>query len=797
MKSTLLSAMLLLLATALLSAQQRYTVSGYVRDASSGEELIGATIAVTGLDNTGAVTNLYGFYSITLPAGEYELLINYIGFQNQVRKVQLTTNQTIHFELEGEAKQLETVIVRAEAEDRSVSDVKMSRESLQIEAIKSMPALFGEVDVIKSIQMLPGVLTAGEGTTGMFVRGGAADQNLILLDEATVYNAAHLLGFFSVFNPDAVKNVELYKGGIPAKYGGRLSSIIDIQMREGNNKTQQVSGGIGSISSRLTLESPIIKDKSSFLLSGRRTYADVFLKLSNDENIRNNTLYFYDFNAKANYKINDKNRLFLSGYFGRDKLGLGDLFGFEWGNITTTMRWNHQFSDRLFINTTLLYSNFDYGFDFDTPSQAFVWTSALEEYSVKTDFDWFINPDNTLNFGVNLIHHTFDPATVISDDELLIPEFRLDKQFAWEGGLYVSNEQKIGSRFSMQYGLRLSAFANTGEGKEFLYEDPANPTEDGIIDSVMYSSGELRNPYFGLEPRLGMRYMLGKTNSVKFSYNRMFQYLQVATNATASFPTDRWIPANRYIKPMRGDQVALGYFQNFRNNTYEASVEVYYKWLHNVVDFRPGADLLFSEVLETAVLPGRGWAYGSEFLVKKTKGRATGWVSYTLSRAQRQIAGIAGGNAYNARYDRTHDLALIASYEINRRLTASANFVYTTGAAVTFPQGRYTVDGQNIPFYDDLTRNSDRMPDYHRLDLSLIYNLKNRWNDRFEHNLNISAYNVYNRRNVFSIEFTDVINGDPNWSGTPDQIQTSEPAAVRTALFGIIPSVTYNFVFKR
>lgn len=785
----------LLLISSSLFAQQKHTISGYVRDASSGEELIGATIAVKELSGTGAVTNIYGFYSLTLPAGKYHLITNYLGYQDMVKEIVLDKNISFNFELQPESTQLEVVVVTAEREERNVTDVKMSRENLSIETIKSMPALFGEVDVIKSVQMLPGVLTAGEGTTGLFVRGGAADQNLILLDEATVYNASHLLGFFSVFNPDAVKNVELYKGGIPAKYGGRLSSIIDIQMREGNNKSYQASGGIGTISSRLTLEGPIVKDKASFLLSGRRTYADLFLYFAADETLRNNQLYFYDFNAKANYKINDKNRIYLSGYFGRDKLGLGDLIGFDWGNITTTMRWNHLFSEKLFMNTTLLYSNFDYGFLFDFPGQSFTWTSRLEEQSIKTDFDYFLNPNNTLNFGVNLIRHTFDPATVNSNDNI-IEGFELERLFAYEGGIYVSNEQKFGDKISMQYGLRLSAFANTGPGTEYIYQNENTPRESEIIDSVRYEGFQLRNMRLGLEPRFGVRYMLGTNNSLKFSYNRMYQYLQVATNATASFPTDRWIPANRYIKPMIGDQIAMGYFHNLQSNMYETSVELYYKWLTDVVDFKPGADLLFSEIIETAVLPGRGWAYGSEFLVKKTKGRTTGWISYTLSRAQRQIAGIAGGNPYNARYDRRHDLSVIATYELTPSLSLASNFVYSTGAAVTFPQGRYEIDGRSVPFYDDLTRNSDRLPDYHRLDFSVIWELKNRFNNKWEHNLNFSVYNLYNRRNVFSIEFTDVINGDPNWSGSPDEIQTSEPGAVRTALFGIIPSITYNFKIK-
>ncbi|WP_296619234.1 TonB-dependent receptor [Marivirga sp.] len=774
---------------------QKYTISGYVKEAGSGEVLIGATVVDKNQPGNGMATNIYGYYSFELPKGEYTLKASYIGYATKEVSVNLTENISLNFNLEEEASSLEEVIVSATRSDENVSSVKMSTEKLQIERIKSIPALFGEVDIVKSLQLLPGVSTSGEGTSGMFVRGGSSDQNLILLDEATVYNASHLLGFFSVFNPDAVKNVEIYKGGIPAKYGGRISSILDIQMREGNNQEFEASGGIGSISSRLTTEIPIVKDKSSLLLSGRRTYADVFLTFAKDENIRNNTLYFYDLNTKFNYRFSDKDKIFVSGYFGRDNLGFQDLFGFDWGNSTFSTRWNHLFNDKLFLNTTLLYSNFDYGFDVNTAGSGFNWDSGLQEYNLKMDFDYFLNNNNTLFFGANAIYHVFAPAKITSQ-ESNIQDFNLQNDFAIETAVYVSNQHTISDKLSMEYGVRYSSFAKVGPDSVSVYADGERKRPENEIQTDVYESGEIVKYYGGFEPRLGIRYLINSKNSLKASYNRMRQYLQVATNATAGFPTDRWIPADFHIKPVIGDQVALGYFRNLKNNAWEISVEGYYKWLQNVVDFLPGEDVLLNDRIETAVADGIAWSYGGEFMLRRNIGKTTGWLSYTLSRTQRQIEGVASSEPYLARYDKPHDIAIVVSHKFSERLSFSGNWVYATGAAVTFPQGRYTINGQNIAYYDDSKRNTSRMPDFHRMDLGLTYELSSRWK-RYNHEITLSFYNVYNRKNPFSIEFRQVNNNDPTFNESEDgPITSTRPAAVKTALFGIIPSLTYNFSFN-
>ncbi|MBK6266665.1 TonB-dependent receptor [Marivirga sp. S37H4] len=787
-------AVLIIFFSAAQAFSQKFTVSGYVKEASSGEALIGATVVDANNPSVGQVTNVYGYYSLELGKGKYEVKVSYVGYQSKKIEVDLTQNVSLNFELEEETANLEEVIVSATRKDENVSSVKMSTEKLQIERIKSIPALFGEVDIIKSIQLLPGISSAGEGTTGMFVRGGSSDQNLILLDEATVYNASHLLGFFSVFNPDAIKNVEIYKGGIPAKFGGRISSILDIQMREGNNKKFEASGGIGSISSRLTAEGPLVKGKSSILVSGRRTYADVFLALAKDENIRNNTLYFYDFNAKLNYQLSDKDKIYASGYFGRDKLGFQDLFGFDWGNSTFSLRWNHLFNDKLFLNTTALYSNFDYGFDVNTSGLAYQWKSGLQEYNLKMDFNYYLNNSNTINFGANTIYHVFSPANIESKDSN-IRNLGLANDYAVETALYVSDVQEINSKLSMEYGIRYSSFAKIGRDSVSIYENEEPRREENEIGVDVYQPGEIVKYYGGFEPRLGVRYLLNSKNSIKASYNRMRQYLQVATNATAGFPTDRWIPADAYIKPLIGDQVAVGYFRNFSENIWEFSVEGYYKWLQNVVDFLPGEDILLNDKIETAVADGVAWSYGSEFMLRKNYGKTTGWVSYTLAKTERQIDGVASGKPYLARYDKTHDISVVVSHEFNKKLSFSGNWVYATGAAVTFPEGRYIVNGQSVPYYDDSKRNTSRMPDYHRMDLSLNWKM-NSSSEKYEHELNFSVYNAYNRKNAFSIEFREVNNQNPSFDSENDgPITSTTPESVKTALFGIIPSITYNFKF--
>lgn len=779
-------------------AQQKHTISGYVHDAATGEELIGATIRITGPEGTGTTTNVYGFYSLTLPAGNYTIEYNYVGYSRQRKEITLNQNIKLTIALQPSDLQLEEVVVRDERQDANVADVNMSRENLSIERAKKLPALFGEVDVLKTLQLLPGIQTAGEGTTGLFVRGGSADQNLILLDEATVYNASHFLGFFSVFNPDAIKNVEIYKGGIPARFGGRLSSILDIQMKDGNDKDYIFSGGIGSISSRLTVEGPLVKDRSSFIVSARRTYADIFLRLSSNEDINSNTLYFYDFNAKANYKINDNNRVYLSGYFGRDVFGLEDLFGLDWGNATTTARWNHTFSDKLFLNTSLIYSKFDYGFEGDDGVNSFIWNSALEETNLKLDFSWFLNPKNTITFGSNSIYHFFAPPKITFQGESDIDDIEFFDRFALEQAFYMGNEQKVTDRLSLEYGLRYSLFQSLGPSQEYIYEKGKPLDNENIIDTLSFSQFEKIQFYDGLEPRIGARLLLGETSSLKASYNRMRQYLQIASNATAGLPIDRWIPAGRYIKPLIGDQIALGYFKNINDNIFEASVEVYYKWMQNLIDFKPAAQVLLTNNVETEILEGKGWAYGAEFLLRKNVGQTTGWLSYTLSRTRRQIPGISNGNPYSARYDRTHDISLVLSHDLNRRLSLAGTFVFSTGAAVSLPIGRTQIAGQPIPVYDDTRRNAHRMPPYHRLDLSATLRGKPNKDKKWNGSWTFSIYNAYARKNAFTITFEEVYDNDPSFDPdeSPGEYKSREQAAVKLYLFSIIPSVTYNFQFK-
>ena len=778
--------------------QSSFTVNGYVRDASSGEDLIGATVAIQERSGTGTTTNVYGFYSLTLPPGDYTFTFSYLGYQPVEKAISLTANQTLSVELVSSEVELQEVVVSADRPDANVQDVAMSRDKLQIEKIQRLPALFGEVDVIKTVQLLPGVISAGEGTTGLFVRGGAADQNLVLLDGATVYNPSHFLGFFSVFNPDAIKNIEIYKGGIPARFGSRLSSVLDIQMREGNNKDFKVSGGIGLISSRLTVEGPIKKDQSSFILSGRRTYADLFLRLAPDENIRDNILYFYDFNAKANYTLNDRNRLFLSGYFGRDKFGVADQFGLDWGNATATLRWNHLLSDKIFFNTTLVYSNFDYGFDIDAETAEFTWTSRLKEYSAKFDGNFFPSPNLSVDFGYHLSHFDFEPARITPQGEgLNFTPLILDNKYAFEHAVYIGNNHQISPRISMEYGLRYSFFQHIGPGSVLQYEDDQPLSDETITGETKYDRLENIESYHGAEPRFGLRYLLDSEKSIKFSYNRMRQYVQIASNATAGLPIDRWIPADTYIPPMIGDQLALGYFQNLRQNTIEASVEVYYKWMNDIIDFLTGTDILLNENLETEISVGRGWAYGAEFLLRKDVGRTTGWIAYTLSRVRQQIEGINLGQPYNARYDRTHDIALVLSHQLNPRLTLSGNWVYSTGTAVSFPSGRYQLNGLSVPYYGEDERNAFRMPDYHRFDISVVLENKKNNERRWNSNWSFSVYNVYGRRNPFVITFEDIYNDDVTFEPDDDDepVTSQRPGSIKTYLFRFIPSVTYNFEF--
>lgn len=780
----LLAALLLVLLLPMTGmAQERVTLSGYVKDGGSGEALISAAVFLPEL-RIGANTNEYGFYSLSVPPGKYAILVRYVSFETHVDTLELTKNTTYSIEMVAEVTELEEVLISAEAKNQNITDVEMSTMKLSVMTVKKMPQLLGEVDIIRSVQMLPGVTTVGEGATGFNVRGGNVDQNLILLDEAPVYNSSHLFGFFSVFNADAVKDVKLYKGGIPAKYGGRLSSVMDVRQNEGNNKRFSAKGGIGLLSSRLTLEAPIVKDKSSFMVAGRRSYFDIFAGLSNDSTVSQSTLYFYDLNAKANYTFNDNNRLFISGYFGKDDFEFADLFGFSWGNSTFSARWNHLFSERLFSNFTVIYSDYQYQISILAEDDPFDINSQIENYNVKSDFGFYLNPQNTLEFGISSLLYRFQPGEVVYREEnpFQNADLTVREQQALESAVYISNEQKVGTRLTLQYGLRFSVFNNIGRTESFVYAEGQPRTVENIIDTVNYGNMEIVKTYTAFEPRFSGNYVLNEAQSIKFSYNRTAQYIHLVSNTTSATPVDVWTPANEYIRPAIADQVTLGYFRNFKENTYEGSLEVYYKNFTDLIDYIDGADLIFNDALETQLLTGRGRAYGAEFLLRKQTGKLTGWLAYTLSRTERQVDGINSGEWYSANWDKTHDLSLFLSYSLSKRFEVGANFAFMTGRPITFPNAKYEIDGVTVPNYDN--RNGARIPNYHRLDASVTYTPKSNERHRWQHSLNLSVYNLYNRRNPYSIFFRQ----------NEDDPTITE--AVRLSIFGsVIPSLTYNFEF--
>lgn len=766
----------LIVFTALTTSAQKFTISGTLKDATNGEDLYGGMIKVKELTNVGAISNAYGFFSLTLEKGTYTLIFRSTGFESKETVVELNKDIELKVELDipKDVQNIEEVEVKAQKENENITGSGMDVTRLDPKDIETIPVLFGEKDIMKTLQLTPGVKGSGEGNAGFFVRGGGADQNLILLDEANVYNASHLLGFFSVFNSDAIKDVSLYKSGIPAEYGGRASSVMDVKMRDGNKKKFGMSGGIGLISSRLTVEAPIVKDKGSFIVSGRRSYADLFLKLSKDTSINQTQLFFYDLNAKANYRLGDKDRIFLSGYFGRDVLGINDAFGFNWGNATGTIRWNHLFSNKLFSNTSIAYSDFDYGFNVGSGEDGFGISSSINDINFKQDFDYFLNSNNKMKFGVNAIYHTFKPGELSGGNSSFNP-IVLDTRYGLEAAAYIQNDMKIGSRWSLMYGLRYSAFNLMGDGTAYEFDG------NGVLtNSTEYSRGESISLHHGLEPRFSMSYILSENNSIKLGYNRNLQYLHRVTNSTTSSPTDIWVPSSNNVLPQLADQIAIGYYQNFNKNMFSFTGEVYYKALQNQIDYRTGASNFLNELIEGEFVYGKGRSYGLELQLQKKKGKFTGWLSYTLSRALRTFDAIDNGREFSARQDRIHDISLVTMYNLTERVALSAAWIYYTGDAVTFPSGKYELNSTVIPYYTE--RNGYRMPDYHRLDLGATFYFKER--EKFEHNLNVSIYNAYNRENAYTITFQEAEN---------DPTQTE---AVQTTLFKIIPSITYNFNFK-
>ena len=775
-----------------LYSQEKFTISGFVKDASNGETLFGATVFVKD-QNLGTITNAYGFYSITLPAGTHSVEFRYISYATISKEINLTSNQQIDIELNEEIREIDEVVIIAERLDQNVSSTEISVNKLDIKVIQKIPAFLGEVDVIKSIQLLPGVSTVGEGASGFNVRGGSVGQNLVLLDGAPVYNASHLLGFFSVFNPDAVKDVKLYKGGIPVRYGGRISSILDIQMKEGNMKEPNVQGGIGTIFSRLTVEAPIVKDKASFIVAGRRSYADVLAKPFTDVLDEGAALNFWDLTIKANYNFDRQNRLYLSGYWGRDKFLFDENQGFSWGNRTGTLRWNHLFNDRLFFNLTSVFSDYTYELAFgENDFDKFEWDSRIRTTTLKPEFSYFVNSRNEVSFGGDLTYYRFDPANAFGVSSGEVSDISIDTKYSYEISTYIGNTQTVSQKIGLDYGLRFSSFLYTGPGKVYEFEETVPGERDRLTSIEEVSDGEIISDYFFVEPRISLRYQLTPSSSIKASYNFMTQYIHLISNTTASNPLDIWTPSTNNIKPETGNQYVIGYFKNLRNNEYEASAEMYYRSTDNQIEYIDGADLLINEFIEADLESGIGRAYGLELSIIKNSGRLTGWLNYTLGRSELKVEGINRGNWYPTRFDQTHNVNFTGNYEINNRWSISSNFSFITGTPTTFPSSRYEMQYYVIPNNVAESRNNIRIDNYHRLDISATWKGrkarkgKNRKNEDY---WIFGIYNVYSRENPFSVYFSQ-------GTDRPLPDQPIPTKGTKVAIVGsMVPAVSYNFKF--
>ncbi|MFS4468120.1 TonB-dependent receptor [Maribacter sp. 2210JD10-5] len=779
-------------------AQKKYTINGTVSESTSNETLIGVTIAFPSLQ-TGVTTNEYGFYSITLPEGDYKLVVSYLGFKDIVQDISLSQDIKMDFSLEEEAEQLEEVVVTEDVEKMDIRKPQMSVNALSVKTIKKIPVILGEADVIKSILLLPGVTNAGEGASGFNVRGGAADQNLILLDEAIIFNSSHLFGFFSVFNPDAIKDIKLYKGGIPARYGGRLSSVLDIFQKEGNSKELKVNGGIGAVASRLLVEGPIKKDKAAFLFGGRASYAHLFTPLFGIDN----TAYFFDLNTKLNYNINDNNSIYLSGYFGRDVFGINDSFVNTYGNTVANFRWNHLFSDKLFSNLSLIYSDYYYGLKLDFVG--FNWNSGIRNFNVKYDLKHYLNDKLQINYGLNNIYYSFNPGKIEpSNPDSGIIEDQLTRKYANEFAAYVDVEHRVTNNLSLGYGIRFSNFIRLGQEELNVYENDSPVDFDPFL--LIYQEAEpidVINPgrsgslatFSNFEPRASLSYTLNSTSSIKASYTRLAQYLHLLSNTSSPTPLDVWTPSGPFVEPQLLDQYAFGYFKNLKGGDYSLETEVFYKDIQNRIDYIDGANLIANDAIEQVILNGEARAYGLEFLLRKNEGRFQGWLAYTLSKSEQRTpgrtatmdngrsnleTGINLGEWYNTPFDKTHDISLFASYELNKKWSFNTNFVYQTGQPTNFPVGQFEFQGLTVPFFG--LRNQERLPDYNRIDISATLTPKKNANRKLQGEWVFSIYNLYNRRNAASINFRR--NQD-----------TGVNEAVRTSIFGIVPAVTYNFKF--
>lgn len=760
--------------TTLAQGGGKHSLSGTISDEATGETLIGATVMLSGEGGAiiaGAATNEYGFYSITVAAGTYQVKCTYIGYTAKSATVTLQADQKMDLRL-GAGTELKEVEITGEQKGVELQRANIGTERMDMKDVEKLPMIFGERDVLKAIQLLPGVKSAGDGNAGFYVRGGSADQNLILLDEAPVYFASHLLGFFSTFNTNAIKDVQLYKGSMPAQYGGRLASVLDIRMKEGNDQKLGGSGSIGLISSNLTVEGPIKKDKASFIVAARRTYADLFLKLSGDEAISNNKLYFYDLNAKVNVKLGEKDRLFLSGYSGQDILGLGSSMQVDWGNTTATARWNHLYSPRLFSNTSLIYSNFDYGIALKVAESGVDITSRIRDLHLTHEFSYYPNTNSKWKFGFSTIRHLVTPGKVENQSATNANERTIQDQQTWENAVFVSLDQTVNTRLTMNAGLRVSALSVLGKGDFYTFDDAG-----AVSSTTTYGTGAFVKTYVNPEPRLSASYMLTESSSLKGSYARTTQNMHLLSNsAGAGFSSfmDRWTSSTNNIRPQIGDQVSGGYFRKLKDSGYELIGEVYYKWMQHQIDYRNGADVTMDQFVEGALLYGDGRAYGLELMARKNTGKLTGWIGYTLSRTERRIDGINNGDWYLARQDRTHDLSIVSTYALNDAWSFSALWTFNTGNAVTFPSGKYMVADQVVLSYTE--RNSGRMPSYHRLDLSATWTIK-------RHNWNFSLYNAYGRQNAYALNFRQ----DPD--------DASRTQVMQTALFRWVPSISYGFKF--
>ncbi|WP_090107759.1 TonB-dependent receptor [Chitinophaga sp. CF118] len=785
----LLFPVLLLLQVHYATAQQRYTISGYVKDQQNGESLIGISVSKAGT-GLGTVTNEFGFYSLTLPAGEHEVQFSYVGYTSIKMNVSLKGNKTLDIKLEKSSSQLSTITVKGTKQEKAVNTLNTSINRLDIAQLKKMPTFMGEVDVLRSIQTLPGVNTVGEGASGFNVRGGAADENLILLDDAPVYNSTHMLGFFSVFNPDAVKSINLIKGGFPAEYGGRTSSVLDIRMKDGNNQNMTVNGGIGNIFSRLSIEGPLQKDQSSFIIAARRSYIDILMKPFLKGDMKDTKLNFYDVTAKVNFKLNKNNTLFASGYLGRDVFGFGTQVNMNWGNKTATVRWNHVFSNRLFLNVTTFYSNYDYSLDFNNESQKeagednqrYKWTSNIINYGVKPALTYYINAHNSVHFGVQGLYYTFKPGTGTGEEGETSSVKELTQQHGLEAAAYIDHEWKPSSRFGVQYGVRFSAYQYLGKGTVYYYNDTTPGIRKTLIGTKQYGANELIKAYNYLEPRITARYALSDNHALKASYSRTTQYMHQLSNTASPTPLDIWTPSTNNVQPQVADQYTLGYVYDAPSNVYEISAEVFYKNMEHQLDYIDNANLQLNQLIEADLLPSHSRSYGLELMAKKEIGASTGWISYTLSRSERQTNGISKNEWFLNRYDRTHNLNIVFTHDFTKRSTFSANWVYASGTPGTFADSRLEFQDWDIPYNSTGKRNTYRLPAFHRLDIS--YTLKGKQLRRWKGEWVFSLYNVYARRNAYAIYFQQ--NKD-------DQ---SKKEAVRLSIIGsIIPGITYNFKF--